>query len=161
MVLQEEVDLTIEEETITEDLKEVSITIDHKDHTITTDLKDLTITIETIDHQEDIIIIEKVIDNKIDPIDKTIEISTIEVIEITTDHQEDNTIEISIEEEIIDKIIDHQEDNNKDINQEEKNSEKEDLCNGLKLIKSVQEMTESTSSLKLFHNNLSKVEELC
>lgn len=148
MVLQEEVDLIIEEETITEDLKEVSITIDHKDHSIMTDLKDLTIMIETIDHQEDIIIIEKVIDNKIDLIDKTIEISTIEVIEITTDHQEDNTIEISIEEEIIDKIIDHQEDNNKDINQEEKNSEKEDLCNGLKLMKSVQEMTELTLSLK-------------
>ncbi len=153
MVLQEEVDLTIEEETITEEVKEVSTTIDHKDHTITTDLKDHTIMIETIetettDLQEDITITEMAIDNKIDHIDKTIEISTIEVIEITTDHQEDNMIEILIEEEITDKIIDHQEDNNKDINQEEKNSDKENLCNGLKLIKSAQEMIESILSLK-------------
>ena len=53
-----------------------------------------------------------------------------------------------IEEEITDKITDHQEDSNKDISQEEKNSDKENLCNGLKSIKSAQEMIESILSLK-------------
>lgn len=62
--------------------------------------------------------------------------------EITTDHM----TEISTEEEIM--VIDLKEESNKDMNQEEKNTEKELQFNGLKLMKSVQEMTDSTLSSK-------------
>lgn len=130
--------------------------------------------ITAADHQEDIMIDlqedtnkEEDRDNKEEDKDNKEEdkidlnIETIEEIEITTDHQEENTIETSIEEETTDKTIDHQEDNNKDTNQEERNSEKESQSNGLKLTKSVQEMTESTLSLKLSQNNSFKEKELC
>ena len=49
--------------------------------------------------------------------------------------------EISTEEEKT--VTDLKEENNKDMNQEEKNTEKELQFNGLKLMKSVQEMTDS------------------
>lgn len=58
----------------------------------------------------------------------------------------DHTIEILIEEEIT--VIDHKEENNQDMNQEENNTEKELQFNGLRLMKSPQEMTDSTSSSK-------------
>lgn len=67
------------------------------------------------------------------------------------DHKEETTTdlmtEISIEE---DNTIttDHQEDNLKDMNQEDNNTEKELQSNGPKSIKSVQEMTDSISSLR-------------
>ena len=54
--------------------------------------------------------------------------------------------EISTEEEIMAKDL--KEENNKDMNQEENNTEKELQFNGLKLMKSVQEMTDSTLSSK-------------
>lgn len=58
--------------------------------------------------------------------------------------------EISIEEKTT--VTDLKEDNNKDMNQEEKNTERELQFNGLKSMKSVQEMTDlillSRSSLK-------------
>lgn len=49
--------------------------------------------------------------------------------------------EISTEEEKT--VTDLKEENNKDMNQEEKNTEKELQFNGLKSMKSVQEMTDS------------------
>lgn len=55
------------------------------------------------------------------------------------------TIEILIEEETMVKL-DLQEESNKDMNPEEKNTEKELQFNGLKLMKSAQEMTDSTLS---------------
>jgi hypothetical protein len=49
-----------------------------------------------------------------------------------------------IEEEIM--VKDHKEDNNQDTNPEDKSSEKEHPFNGARLMKSVQEMKDSTLS---------------
>lgn len=64
--------------------------------------------------------------------------------------------EISIEEKTT--VTDLKEENNKDMNQEEKNTEKELQFNGLKSMKSVQEMTDSILLSRSSLKNSSRVE---
>lgn len=64
--------------------------------------------------------------------------------------------EISTEEETM--VTDLKEENNKDMNQEEKNTEKELQFNGLKSMKSVQEMTDSILLSRSSLKNSSRVE---
>jgi hypothetical protein len=73
----------------------------------------------------------------------------------TTDHPEEKTTtelttETLIEEEKTTTTTDPQEDNNKDTNPEDKNSEKELQSNGPRLTKSVQLMTDLTSSSRYY-----------
>lgn len=55
-------------------------------------------------------------------------------------------------------VTDLKEENNKDMNQEEKNTEKELQFNGLKSMKSVQEMTDSILLSRSSLKNSSRVE---
>lgn len=64
--------------------------------------------------------------------------------------------EILTEEETT--VTDLKEENNKDMNQEEKNTEKELQFNGLKSMKSVQEMTDSILLSRSSLKNSSRVE---
>lgn len=83
--------------------------------------------------------------------------------------EKDNTMTVLKEEIIIDlmteilteeetTVTDLKEENNKDMNQEEKNTEKELQFNGLKSMKSVQEMTDSILLSRSSLKNSSRVE---